>query len=87
MADGIKINLNAIIEVELTPVGLAAYQAYKDECNNLLKEAGSTYAAPEISGSTWRGHLWEAITIFGDVIGFGMPVPFVDNEFTVVKKW
>ena len=81
-----KINLNVMIEAELTPVGLAAYQAHKDECNSMLKAAGSTYAAPEITSPMWRGQLWEAITIFGDVIGFGMPVPFADNTFTLVDK-
>lgn len=86
MDEEIKINLNAIIEVELTKEGLSAYQAYKNVYKETLQRAGIDHEVLDLPDNVWRGHLWEAISIFGSSIGIGQPVPFVDNVFTLVEQ-
>lgn len=86
MNEGLKINLNATIEVELTKEGLAAYSAYKKAYKQLLRKTGIDYDLLDLPDNIWRGQLWEAINIFGPKIGMGQPVPFVDNVFTLIEN-
>lgn len=71
------MNLNEVVELTLTDVGLHAIRVKEAENAKLLPDS----LAPEPHrGPHWRGTRWECMEIFAPFIRMGAPVPFERNE-------
>ncbi len=79
-----KLNINAQVEVRLTPYGLEALREYYTDLG--IPDAAMCDRA---KGQTpVRFPLWDLMHIFGPVLVMGMwepEIPFVGNEITVIE--
>lgn len=92
MSDHFKINLNAIVEVELTEEGLEVFSKYTElaviSCGD--GTATSTGAIRKtldsmVKDGSMKEPLWKLFQIFGPFIDMSMYTPFKNNVLTVFK--
>lgn len=86
-----KFNLNDRVRVKLTDVGRAEYKRHSDEINNWIsgRNADPSILIPTEPTLDAEGffetELWNAMKLFGERCGNGMPVPIETVFF--IKRW
>lgn len=72
-----EINLNEVVVVELTDKGKEIYEKYKDS-SNLLNNLKKKNLDGEL-----KFQLWKLFEIFGEHIGIGSQILFINNSFKI----